>query len=64
MDIDEILARAEVSEGAVSSEGTDELLSSFKVASFADDTADPAFWSKLIPANQRVLTLSAYLYLS
>ena len=54
-DLDAILARAEEIEhtNEQGNRGADDLLSSFKVATFKSDEDDAAFWSRLIPEALR-----------
>lgn len=52
-DLDAILARAEEIEHQTEGGGSDDLLSSFKVATFKQDEDDAAFWDRLIPDHER-----------
>lgn len=52
-DLDAILARAEEIEHHAEGGGANDLLSSFKVATFKQDEDDAAFWDRLIPNHER-----------
>ena len=60
MDIDEILARADVRDSSQDTTAGEELLNAFKVANFniASSQGDN-FWEKVIPENQRKVEAAA-----